>query len=141
MIPLFNLKTLSIPPFDLRKIPDSPIFGSPSLPVKNDTSLNFHCQRHFDDCLKISVLGRFDRNYELTWIGLELGEVENSEFSEFSEFSENSENQFSEVFHSVFSVLHYTQMENLELKTSEFFLRFTRTAFFLLNCVTKTRSK
>ena len=26
--------------------------------------LNFHCQRHFDDCLNISVLGRFDRNYE-----------------------------------------------------------------------------
>ena len=24
--------------------------------------LNFHCQRYFDDCLKISVLGRFDRN-------------------------------------------------------------------------------
>ena len=26
--------------------------------------LNFHCQRHFDDCLNISVLGRFDRNYK-----------------------------------------------------------------------------
>ena len=26
--------------------------------------LNFYCQRHFDDCLNISVLGRFDRNYE-----------------------------------------------------------------------------
>ena len=25
--------------------------------------LNFYCQRHFDDCLNISVLGRFDRNY------------------------------------------------------------------------------
>ena len=28
--------------------------------------LNFHCQRHFDDCLKILVLGRLDGNYELT---------------------------------------------------------------------------
>ena len=26
--------------------------------------LKFHCQRHFDDCLKISVLGRLDGNYE-----------------------------------------------------------------------------
>ena len=26
--------------------------------------LNFHFQRHFDDCLKISVLGHFDRNYK-----------------------------------------------------------------------------
>ena len=34
--------------------------------------LNFHCQRHFGDCLKITALGRFDRNYELTWIALEL---------------------------------------------------------------------
>ena len=34
--------------------------------------LNFHCQRQFDDFLKIIVLGRFDRNYELTWIALEL---------------------------------------------------------------------
>ena len=32
--------------------------------------LNCHCQRHFDDYLKISVLGRSDENYELTWIGL-----------------------------------------------------------------------
>ena len=34
------------------------------------------------------------------------GEVENSEFSENSE---TSENQFSEVFNSEFSILHYTQ--------------------------------
>ena len=33
--------------------------------------LNFHRQRHFDDCLKISVLGRSGGNYELTWISLE----------------------------------------------------------------------
>ena len=26
--------------------------------------LNFYCQRHFDDCLKIPVLGRLDGNYE-----------------------------------------------------------------------------
>ena len=35
-----------------------------------------------------------------------IGEVENSELSENSE---TSENQFSEVFHSEFSVLHHTQ--------------------------------
>ena len=90
------------------------------------------------------------------------GEVENSEFSENSE---TSENQFSEVFNSEFSILHYTQngklgdenfgvlfqafltklrvsptpsfpfctipkTENSELETSEFSLRFTRTAIF-----------
>ena len=38
-----------------------------------------------------------------------MGEVENSEFSENSENSGNSENQFSEVFNSEFSILHYTQ--------------------------------
>ena len=27
-------------------------------------SLNFHCQRHFDDCLTIFVLRHFDKNYE-----------------------------------------------------------------------------
>ena len=57
-----------------------------------------------------------------------------------------SENQFSEVFHSEFSVSFYTQNRKLgaenselktsELKTSEFSLRFTRTTIFLLNCVT-----
>ena len=35
-----------------------------------------------------------------------MGEVENSEFSENSE---TSENQFSEVFNSEFSILHYAQ--------------------------------
>ena len=39
------------------------------------------------------------------------GEVENSEFSENSE---NSENQFSEVFSSKFSILHYSQNGKLE---------------------------
>ena len=37
---------------------------------------------------------------------MQKGEVENSEFSENSE---TSENQFSEVFNSEFSILHYTQ--------------------------------
>ena len=37
---------------------------------------------------------------------------------------------------SELSILHYTQTENSELKTSEFSLKFTRTTIFLLNCVT-----
>ena len=96
---------------------------------------------------KLRVLGKLGNLRESVYRGspsfpfCTIPKTENSELKT-SEFSLRHYNQLTPRFsNSEFSILHYTQTEYSELKTSEVSLSFTRTTIFLLNCVTYSNSE